>query len=306
MTYFEFTERFPDETSAINFIVSVKYKDGYVCPKCGCLHRIYHQHYDPRKFYCNNCKSEWSALVGTIFENTHLDLRMWLYAINLCMVSRKGISALQLQRELGMGCYQSAWRMLHLIRGVMGKEEYKDTFEAVVEIDETYVGGKPRKENKHSENDDYKRNKRGRGTGKTPVVGVVERSSGRIYAKVALPNKEGKKLSGKQLLKILDVVCKKDTTVMTDQLSSYGILDGKTNKDFIHIRIDHNTRYSLGDGKHTNGIESCWAVLKRSVYGIFHHVSVKHLQQYVDEFCFRLNNRDCDTAFLKCVELAVA
>lgn len=71
-------------------------------------------------------------------------------------------------------------------------------------------------------------------------------------------------------------------------------------------RIDHNTTYSLGDGKHTNGIESCWAVLKRSVYGIFHHVSVKHLQQYVDEFCFRLNNRDCDAAFLKCVGLAVA
>lgn len=188
----------------------------------------------------------------------------------------------------------------------MGKEEYKDTFEAVVEIDETYVGGKPRKENKHSENDDYKRNKRGRGTGKTPVVGVTERSSGRIYARVALPNKEGKKLSGKQLLKILDAVCKKDTTVMTDQLSSYGILDDKTDKDFIHIRIDHNTTYSLGDGKHTNGIESCWAVLKRSVYGIFHHVSVKYLQQYVDEFCFRLNNRNCNAAFLKCVRLAVA
>ena len=199
MTYFEFTKRFPDETSAINFIVSVKYKDGYVCPKCGCLHRIYHQHYDHRKLYCNNCKTEWSALVGTIFENTHLDLRMWLYAINLCMIARKGISALQLQRELGMGCYQSSWRMLHLIRKCMGNEKYKDTFEAVVEIDETYVGG-----------------------------------------------------------------------------------------------------------KHTNGIESCWAVLKRSVYGIFHHVSVKHLQQYVDEFCFRLNNRDCDAAFLKCVGLAVA
>lgn len=307
MTYFEFTKQFPDETSAINFIVSVKYKDGYVCPKCGCVHkRIYHQHYDPRKLYCNNCKSEWSALSGTIFENTHLDMRMWLYAINLCMVSRKGVSALQLQRELGMGCYQSAWRMLHLIRKSMGSEEYRDTFEAIVEIDETYVGGKPRKENKHSENDDYKRNKRGRGTGKTPVVGVTERSSGRIYAKVALPDKEGKKLSGKQLLKILDDVCKKDTVVMTDQLGSYGILDGKTDNNFIHIKIDHNTTYSLGDEKHTNGIESCWAVLKRSVYGVFHHVSVKYLQRYVDEFCFRLNHRDYESAFLECVRLAVA
>lgn len=307
MTYFEFANQFPDETSAINFIVSVKYKDGYVCPKCGCVHkRIYHQHYDPRKLYCKNCNSEFSALVGTIFENTHLDMRMWLYAINLCMVSRKGISALQLQRELGMGSYHSAWRMLHLIRKAMGKEEYKNTFEAIVEIDETYVGGKPRKDNKHSDNDEYKRNKRGRGTKKTPIVGVTERNTGKIHAVVAFPNKEGKKLSGKQLLSVLDKVCKKGTTVMSDQLNSYSILDGKTGNEYVHIKIDHSMTYSLGDGQHTNSIESCWAILKRSVYGIFHHVSVKYLQQYVDEFCFRLNNRDCNDAFLKCVQLSVA
>ena len=119
MTYFEFTKRFPDENSAIDFIVAAKYK-----------HRF---------LYCNNCKSEFSALKGTIFENTHLDLRMWLYAMNLVLVSRKGISALQLKRELGMGSYQSAWRMLQQIRKAMEKEEYKETFEAVVEIDETYV-----------------------------------------------------------------------------------------------------------------------------------------------------------------------
>lgn len=97
MTYFEFTKRFPDENSAIDFIVAAKYKDGYVCPKCGCTHKgIYHQKYNRRFLYCNNCKSEFSALTGTIFENTHLDLRMWLYAMNLVIVSRKGISALQL------------------------------------------------------------------------------------------------------------------------------------------------------------------------------------------------------------------
>lgn len=95
--------------------------------------------YNHRFLYCNNCKSEFSALKGTIFENTHLDLRMWLYAMNLVLVSRKGISALQLKRELGMGSYQSAWRMLQQIRKAMEKEEYKETFEAVVEIDETYV-----------------------------------------------------------------------------------------------------------------------------------------------------------------------
>ena len=101
MTYFEFTKRFPDENSAIDFIVAAKYKDGYVCPKCGSVHKgIYHQKYNHRFLYCNNCKSEFSALKGTIFENTHLDLRMWLYAMNLVLVSRKGISALQLKLSL--------------------------------------------------------------------------------------------------------------------------------------------------------------------------------------------------------------
>ena len=212
MTYFEFTQRFPDENSAIDLIVAAKYKDGYVCPKCGCVHRVYRQNYNRRFLYCNNCKSEFSALKGTIFERTHLDLRMWLYVINLVNVSRK------LQREMGMGSYHSAWHMLHQIRKAMKNEEYKETFEAIVEIDETYVGGKPRKENRHDESDknDGDKPERGRGTSKTPVIGVKE----------------------------------------------------------------HNTvAYSLGDGIHTNGIESFWAVLKRGVYGIFHNGSIKYMQR---------------------------
>lgn len=296
MNHIDFFKRFPSENDAIDFIVSTKYKNGYVCPKCGCVHhKIYHQKYNHRYLYCNNCKSEFSALTGTIFEHTHLDLRMWLFALNLVLIARKGISGLQLQRELGMKSYKGAFRMLNLIRRAIGTESHKDTFEAIVEIDETYVGGKPRKENTHKGKAN-KKSKRGRGTNKTPVVGVVERSSGRIHARVAFPNKEGKKLSGKQLLSVLNEVCKKNTTVMTDQLSSYGILDGKTDKNFYHIKIDHGAVYSLGDGKHTNTIESCWAILKRGVYGIYHHVSVKHLQEYVDEFCYRLNHRNVDEA----------
>lgn len=301
MNQFDFFKRFPTEDDAIDFIVETKYRDGYVCPKCGCMHhKIYHQHYNRRYLYCNNCKSEFSALSGTIFEHTHLDLRMWLFAINLVLIARKGISGLQLQRELGMVSYKGAFRMLKLIRYAMGTETHRDTFEAIVEIDETYVGGKPRKRN-----GEKKKSKRGRGTNKTPVVGVVERSSGRIYAKVALPNKEGKKLSGKQLLSILDEVCKSNTTVMTDQLSGYGILDGKTDRKYIHIKIDHSMTYSLGDGKHTNTIESCWAILKRGVYGIYHHISARHLQEYVDEFCYRLNHRDVGRAFKHLLGLGI-
>ena len=306
MNQFDFFKRFPTENDAIDFIVETKYKDGYVCPKCGCVHRkIYHQRYNHRNLYCNNCKSEFSALKGTIFEHTHLDIRMWLFAINLVLIARKGISGLQLQRELGMKSYKGAFRMLKLIRAAMGTETHKNAFEAIVEIDETYVGGKPRKENTHK-GKKTKKSKRGRGTSKTPVVGVLERNSGRIHAVIAMPNKEGKKLSGKQLLSILDEVCKKNTTVMTDQLASYGILDGKTEKNFTRIKVDHSMTYSLGDGKHTNGIESCWAILKRGVYGIYHHVSVKHLQEYVDEFCYRLNHRDIESAWTHLVGLGIS
>lgn len=207
MTYFEFTKRFPDENSAIDFIVATKYNDGYVCPKCGSIHNIYHQKYNHRFMYCNNCKSEFSALKGTIFENTHLDLRMWLYAMDLIIASRKGISALQLKRELGMGSYQSAWRMLQQIRKAMEKEEYKETFEAVVEIDATYVDGKSRKDNNHSDadkggNNDNKPRRR-RGTSKTSMIGVKERNIGKVHAVVANYNEESKRLSGKQLFSVL-------------------------------------------------------------------------------------------------------
>lgn len=310
MTYFEFTKRFPDENSAIDFIVATKYKDGYVCPKCGCTHKgIYHQKYNRRFLYCNNCKSEFSALTGTIFENTHLDLRMWLYAMNLVIVSRKGISALQLKRELGMGSYQSAWRMLHQIRKAMEKEEYKETFEAVVEIDETYVGGKPRKKNNHKDNEednnDENKPKRGRGTSKTPVIGVKERNTGKVHAVVANYNDEGKQLSGKQLFNVLKKVCKDNTIVMTDQFSGYNILDKKNDCNFVRLKIDHSITYSLGNGIHTNGIESFWAVLKRGVYGVFHNVSVKYMQEYVNELCYRLNHRDNNEAFNALVDLAI-
>ena len=311
MTYFEFTKRVPTENDAIDYIVNTKYKNGFVCPKCGCIHKgIYQQKYNHRFLYCNNCKYEFSALTGTIFENTHLDLRMWLYAINLVIVSRKGVSALQLRRELGMNSYKGAWRMLHKIREAMAEDNHQNAFEAIVEIDETYVGGKPRKKNKHDDenkedDDNLPKPKRGRGTSKTPVIGVKERNTGKVHAVVANFNDEGKQLSGKQLFNVLKKVCKDNTTVMTDQFSGYNILNHPNEKNLVRIMVNHDMIYSLGNGVHTNGIESFWAILKRGIYGIFHHVSVKYLQRYVDEFCFRLNYRKEEDAFEKIIGLAV-
>ena len=307
MNYFQFTKRFPTENAAIDYIVEKKYQDGYYCPKCGCYHnRIYHQSYDRRKLYCNNCKSEFSAMTGTIFENTHLDIRMWLYAINLVTIAKKGTSALQLQRELGIGSYKCAWRMMQKIRSAIANENMKDVFEAVVEIDETYVGGKPRKKNVHNERETNENfNKRGRGCAKTPVIGVKERSTGRVHAVVANFNDEGKQLTGKQLFNVLKKVCKDGTTVMTDQYSGYNILDKENEKNFIRVKVDHSVLYSLGKGMHTNGIESFWAIVKRGVYGIYHHVSLKYMQRYMDEFCYRMNHRESGEAFESLVSLSV-
>ena len=311
MTIFDFNRRFPTKKSAIDFIIKIKYNGSYVCPFCGCTHNIYRDNSNNgRDLYCNNCKSHFSILTGTVFENTHLDIRMWLYAINLVMVAKKGISACQLQRELGMVSYKGAWRMLHLIRECMGREEYKDTFEAIVEVDETYVGGKPRKENIHNEREtNEKYNKRGRGSSsKTPVIGVKERSSGRVHCVVATKNADGMKLSGKQLLKVLNDACKEGTTVMTDQYSGYNIINEgreENTKNFIRIMVNHDVEFSKGDGKHTNGIESFWAIVKRGVYGIYHHVSVKHMQTYMDEFCFRMNHRKVEDGFESLVKLSL-
>lgn len=307
MTYFEFQQMFQTEQDALNFIIEKKYGDELYCPKCGTVHkRLYRQHYKPKNVYCDNCKNEFSVLTGTIFENTHLDLRMWLYAINLVIISRKGISAMQLQRELGMKSYKGAWRMMKQIRTAMEKEEMSEVFEAIVEIDETYVGGKPRKKNKHNDDEDNKNNnKRGRGTSKTAIIGVKERGTGKVHAVVANKDKEGKKLTGKQLFRVLDKVCKPNTKVMTDQFSGYNILDKENDKNFIRLQVDHNVIYSMGNGVHTNGIESFWALLKRGIHGIFHHVSVKYLQSYINEFCFRLNYRNNNEAFDRLVNLAV-
>ena len=178
--------------------------------------------------------------------------------------------------------------MLKQIRSAMGNTDMSKAFEAMVEIDETYIGGKPRKMNGETEP-----SKRGRGTKKTPVVGVKERSSSHVFAKVALPNEEGKKLTGKQLFNILDSVCKKDATVLTDDFKGYNFMNHKnTNKNnYYRISVNHSESiYSLGNGLHTNGIESFWALLKRGILGIYHHVSVDYLQEYVNEFCFRQNN----------------
>ena len=298
LNFLEFAKKFPDEKAVIDHFIKVRFKaDKPHCTKCGCVDRIVKEKDRPKVFHCNNCEGSFSIFKDTIFEKSKTDLVKWMYAIRLFLNGKKGISGYQLQREIGV-TYKTAWRMLKQIRLAMGNVDKPDFFQTIIEIDETYVGGKPRKGNKR--NGDEK-SKRGRGTKKTPVVGVLDRNTKRVHAKVALPDGDGRTLTGKQLLDILREVSRGTNTIMTDEFSSYNILK-KTNHH--HFTIDHSKAYADG-AIHTNGIENFWGNVKRGILGIYHQVSKKYLQSYIDEYVFRYNNaknvNEFDTLLGQCV-----
>lgn len=295
MTFLELIKKFPTEKSIIDHFLHIRYPSG-VCCHCGSV-KVYQMKDRLKVFNCKDCHNTFSPFKNTIFEKSSTDLRKWFFAVHLFLNGKKGISGCQLQREIGV-TYKTAWRMLQQIRKSMGNVEQEEFFDTIVEIDETYVGGKPRKSNKHDDDDDnnstpFTPNKRGRGTNKMPVVGCIDRNNKKIYAKVAMPNGEGQKLTALQLMNILKTVSKAENknTVITDEFRSY---DPLSRNNFIHLRVDHQQMFSDKKGTHTNNIESFWATLKRGVYGIYHHVSVKYMQRYVNEFCFRYNNRNND------------
>ncbi len=306
MTFFQLQNNFKTELDAITFFIKIRYPHGVVCPHCKTSHQISQRSDRPKNYNCSICHNTFSVFKNTIFEKSSVELRKWFYAINACLNSKKGISACQLQREIGV-TYKTAWRMLYKIRSAMGKENLKDSFDSIVEVDETYIGGKPRKSNFNSET---KRRyyKKGRGTRKTPVIGVRERQTGRVYAKVAFPDYNSRRLTGRQLLSVIENVTTENSTVISDDYKSYSILNhpDKNLKNYKHLTVNHSVgQYSAGDGIHTNGIEGFWSIVKRSVYGTYHHISVRYMQSYINECCFKQNNKNED-AFEKLLRLGIA
>ncbi|OJV54143.1 MAG: hypothetical protein BGO31_12365 [Bacteroidetes bacterium 43-16] len=279
MDFLELMERFPTEEHVIQYFIKVRYNNKPTCNHCS-SEKVSRRTDKSKVFRCNDCQNDFSIFKDTMFEDTYTDLRKWMYAIHLFLNAKKGISGLQLKREIKV-TYKTAWRMLHKIRAAMSnKGAFDSNFFPIVEIDETYIGGKPRKGAKIKA-------KRGRGTAKIPVIGVVCRKTKQVHAKVALPDKNGKKLTGKQLLSVLDEAVTRNAIIVTDEFTGYRALS-KTRH--VHLTIDHTKEYARGI-RHTNNIESFWATLKRGLYGIYHAVSVKYLQNYVNEFCFRHNNK---------------
>jgi transposase-like protein len=285
-----------DVEQARKHLEKLRWPNGVACPHCGDM-EVYTLKGKPtskepvRKgvYKCKGCRKQFTVTVGTLFEGSHIPLNKWLMAVSLMCSSKKGISAHQLHRMLGV-TYKSAWFMAHRVRYAMQQPELKNKLTGIIEVDETYVGGKPRKTQRDIANN--KNFKRGRGTKKTPVVALVQRDG--IVKSQMMTHLTSKNLK--------EFVCKNadnSCTIMTDEFKSYKRL----RKDFNHQFVKHSMGEYVRGNTHTNTIEGYFSLLKRGINGVFHHVSEKHLHRYLSEFDFRYNMRKQNDGTSACMLL---
>ena len=283
MNIIQVFERFPTQQDCISHLEAARWGDKPSCPYCGSLNTARNQH----RHRCYACKTSFSVTVGTIFHHTHMPLQKWFLAVMLMLNAKKGLSALQLSRDLSVN-KNTAWRITMQIRKAMTQAEQRNLLTGIVEMDETYVGGKPRKGTKGD--GDGGKHKSGRGTKKAPVVGAVERG-GNVTAKAVAKDK----MKGRHMRAFVrDRIDTSKASLITDEYKAYL----RMARVLPHSVIKHADWYVDGD-IHTNTIEGFWALLKRGMFGQFHSVSRRHLQRYIDEFCYRYNlrNADGDVAF---------
>lgn len=246
-----------------------------VCPYCGCVECVERK---DGKYRCHECGNNFTVLVGTIFENTKLPLRKWFMAMYLISSHKKGISSVQLAQDIHV-TQKTAWFILHKIRHLYGQTV--DKLGGKVECDEMYLGGK--ETNKHESK--KVEGTQGRSTKtKTPIFGMVERE-GEVKA-LTVPNTKEK-----TLMPIIKQYVYEHSEIFTDELSSYSKL---AENGYTHSIVHHYQKeYVVGEA-YTNTIEGFWAEFRRMVYGIYHFVSKKYLQRYLDEEVYRWNTKEAD------------
>jgi transposase-like protein len=270
-------EQFRSEDKCREYLEDLRWPDGVRCPRCGndSVSRIEKRN----QWECNeeSCRYQFSVTAGTAFHDSHLPLWKWFLAIYLIGESKKGISAKQLQRTLGVS-YKTAWYLGHRIRSAM-EDGSPVPLEGIVEIDETWIGGRKRHVKDESER-----------SNKSVVLGAVERS-GELRLEVRKGPGRESKVSYRNFVK--DAADDKAEFIFTDSDSSWGDMTDWNTK---HRKVDHGSDEWVRGIVHTNTIEGVWSLFKRSVIGTYHQLSAKHLPAYLDEMAFRFNNRD--NAFL--------
>jgi transposase-like protein len=275
----ECLDYFKDEETCIAYLEQQRWGGTPACPFCG----VINPYRTNRGFKCREktCGKKFTVKVGTIYENSKISLRNWFAVGYLCLSSKKGISSLQLSRQLGI----MAWFVLHRLREML-KDKAPQMLRGSVQIDETYTGGKIG--NKHKSKvaklklEQGGKGLYGRSDTKTPIFGIVE-TGGKVVVTVT------QWVTKKNAKDLIDRHVAEGATITTDGYTMYAFL-GKDDK-FKHVMVDHQAGQYVNGGFHTNGIENFWSLLKRGIIGIFHQVSPQHLQRYCDEFAARYNTR---------------
>jgi len=275
---YDMNEALTTEQACREHLEKLRWNGEPICPHCGSQRENHYKLKEKKVFRglykCKDCRKRFTVTVGTMFEGSHISLKKWFEAIFIFSAHKKGISSLQLARDLGVSP-KTAWFMLSRIRNSFANDAEFE-FDGITQVDETYVGGKNRNRNKHKKI----HNTQGRSLkAKVPVFGML--CDGLVYVQVV------KNTQRKTLAPIIYKRVKVGCTVVTDGWGAYK----KLSKNYEHKVIQHNLGVYKSGPYHTNGIEGFWSLLKRGLYGIYHAVSPKHLNKYCDEFAYRYNTR---------------